>query len=59
MTGCLAYTFGGEIARVPSALIRNICLIAFQLLSLQLRLFMASHPSSPLHLLTFNTAMPL
>jgi len=42
MTGCLACTFGGEIPHVPRAVIKNTCLIALWLLSLQLRLFMAS-----------------
>jgi len=33
MTGCLARTFGGEIPLVPGAVIKNTCLIVFQLLS--------------------------
>jgi len=42
MTECLVRTFGGEIPRVPGAVIKNTCLIVFQLLSLQFRLFTAS-----------------
>ena len=38
----LACTFGGEIPHVPGATIKNACLIACRLLSLQLWLFMAS-----------------
>jgi len=36
------HNFGGEIPRVPSAVIKNTCLIVFWLLSLQFRLFTAS-----------------
>ena len=36
------HTFGGEIPRVPGAVIKNTCLIVWRLLSLQLRLFTAS-----------------
>jgi len=36
------HTFGGEIPRVPSTIIKNTCLIVFRLLSLQFWLFMAS-----------------
>jgi len=42
MTGCLVRMFGGEIPRVPGAVIKNICLIVCRLLSLQFRFFMAS-----------------
>ena len=45
MTGYLAHTFGGAIPRVPGAVIKNTCLIALWLLSLQLRLFTASPAS--------------
>jgi len=43
MTGCLVRTFGGEIPHVPGTVIKNTCLIALWLLSLQLWLFTASH----------------
>jgi len=42
MTGCLACTFGGEIPRVPGAVIKNTCLIVCRLLSLHFWLFTAS-----------------
>jgi len=36
------HTFGGEIPRVPGAIINNTYLVAFRLLNLKLRLFTAS-----------------
>jgi len=46
MTGCLACRFGGEIPRVPGTTIKNPCLIALWLLSLQFWLFTASAPKA-------------
>jgi len=36
------HTFGGEIPRVPSTVIKNTCITVFWLVSLQFQLFMAS-----------------
>jgi len=56
MKGCMACTFGGQIPHVPSAVIKNTCLIAYIVLLGYYRIFESlSNPiSGILHFTTHS-----